>query len=111
MVVGLGCEKFTVDMLLDQADIYTGKCDYSPGIRKDFDAMVDALMKMADKKLAILNQRKRVTLPLFKALYRNAVRWQRCILRRYSESFSRLCSRYACKRRSNGSVFRGDRGS
>ena len=65
MVVGLGCEKFTVDMLLDQADISPENVIILQELR-GFDAMVDALMKMADKKLAILNQRKRVTLPLSK---------------------------------------------
>ena len=65
MVVGLGCEKFTVDMLLDQADISPENVIILQEL-KGFDAMVDALMKMADKKLAILNQRKRVTLPLSK---------------------------------------------
>ena len=32
--------------------------------QKGFDAMIDALMEMADKKLARLNERKRQTLPL-----------------------------------------------
>lgn len=65
MVVGLGCEKFTVQMLLDEADI-TPENVIILQEKKGFDAMIDALMEMADKKLAILNQRKRVTLPLSK---------------------------------------------
>lgn len=65
MVVGLGCEKFTVQMLLDEADI-TPENVIILQEQKGFDAMVDALMKMADKKLAILNERKRETLPLSK---------------------------------------------
>lgn len=65
MVVGLGCEKFTVEMLLDEADI-TPENVIILQEKKGFDAMIDALMEMADRKLAILNQRKRTTLPLFK---------------------------------------------
>lgn len=65
MVVGLGCEKFTVEMLLDEADISPENVIILQEL-KGFDAMVDALMEMADKKLAILNQRKRTTLPLSK---------------------------------------------
>ncbi len=65
MVVGLGCEKFTVEMLLDEADI-TPENVIILQEKKGFDAMIDALMEMADKKLAILNQRKRKTLPLSK---------------------------------------------
>ena len=65
MVVGLGCEKFTVQMLLDEADI-TPENVIILQEKKGFDAMINALMEMADKKLAILNQRKRETLPLSK---------------------------------------------
>lgn len=63
MVVGLGCEKFTVDMLLDAEDnkpenvIVLQDC-------KGFDAMIDALMAMAEEKLKILNERRREVLPL-----------------------------------------------
>ncbi len=63
MVVGLGCEKFTVDMLCEKADI-TPENVIILQEKKGFDAMIDALMEMADKKLAILNERKRQTLPL-----------------------------------------------
>ena len=65
LVVGLGCEKFTVPMLLDEADI-TPENVIILQEQEGFDAMIDALMKMADKKLAILNERKRETLPLSK---------------------------------------------
>lgn len=65
MVIGLGCEKFTVEMLLDEADI-TPENVIILQEKKGFDAMIDALMEMADRKLAILNQRKRTTLPLSK---------------------------------------------
>lgn len=63
MVVGLGCEKFTVDMLLDEADISPENVIILQE-KKGFDAMIGALMEMAEKKLAILNRRKRETLPL-----------------------------------------------
>lgn len=63
MVVGLGCEKFTVDMLCDAADI-TPENVIILQEKKGYDAMIDALMEMAEKKLKILNERKRVTLPL-----------------------------------------------
>lgn len=63
MVVGLGCEKFTVDMLLGEADI-TPENVIILQEKKGFDAMIGALMEMAEKKLAILNRRKRETLPL-----------------------------------------------
>jgi galactarate dehydratase len=63
MVVGLGCEKLTVDMLLDAADNNPDNVIIMQD-KKGFKAMVDALMEMADKKLAKLNTRKRVTLPL-----------------------------------------------
>lgn len=67
MVVGLGCEKFTVQMLLDEADI-TPENVIILQEKKGFDAMIDSLMEMAEKKLQILNQRKRETLPLSKLL-------------------------------------------
>lgn len=63
MVVALGCEKLTVEMLLDEADISTENVIVLQE-EKGMDAMVNALMEMADKKLAKLNQRKRETLPL-----------------------------------------------
>jgi galactarate dehydratase len=63
MVVALGCEKLTPDMLLDPAEnneenlIILQNC-------KGFTAMIDAIMKMAEKKLARLNIRKRTELPV-----------------------------------------------
>lgn len=63
MVVALGCEKFTVEMLLDEAD-NTPENVIILQEERGFEAMIDALMNMADKKLAKLNERKRVTLPL-----------------------------------------------
>ena len=63
MVVGLGCEKLTVEMLLDEADITPDNVIILQE-QKGFDAMIGALMEMAEKKLKILNERKRETLPL-----------------------------------------------
>ncbi|GHV94399.1 putative galactarate dehydratase (L-threo-forming) [Spirochaetia bacterium] len=65
MVVALGCEKLTPDMLLDTKKntaenlIILQEC-------KGFKAMVDALMSMAEQKLQKLNRRKRTELPLSK---------------------------------------------
>lgn len=63
MVVALGCEKLTVEMLLDEADISLENVIVLQE-QKGMDAMINALMDMADKKLAKLNKRKRETLPL-----------------------------------------------
>lgn len=65
MLVGLGCEKFTVDRF----------CEWYPELNneenvivlqnyKGYEAMTRAIMEMAEKKLKILNERKRETLPL-----------------------------------------------
>ncbi|MDF2590774.1 MAG: galactarate dehydratase [Clostridia bacterium] len=63
MVVGLGCEKFTVEMMLDEADRSAENVIILQELR-GFEAMIEELMKMADRKLAKLNERRRVTLPL-----------------------------------------------
>ena len=63
MVVALGCEKLTVERLLDKEDISPENVIVLQE-QKGFDAMIRAIMEMADKKLAILNKRKRETLPL-----------------------------------------------
>lgn len=63
MVVSLGCEKLTVDMLVDPENntpenvVVLQEC-------QGFDAMQNAIMSMAEKKLAILNERRREELPL-----------------------------------------------
>ena len=67
MVVSLGCEKFTVEKLLDATDISPENVIVLQEC-KGYDAMMNALLEMADKKLAILNERRRVTLPLSKLL-------------------------------------------
>lgn len=63
MVVALGCEKFTVEMLCDSADINKDNVIILQE-KEGFEDMITSLMEMAEKKLQILNQRKRVTLPL-----------------------------------------------
>ena len=67
MAVGLGCEKFTVEMLLDQADISPDNVIILQE-KKGFDDMVNSLMEMADRKLDRLNRRRRQTLPLSELL-------------------------------------------
>ncbi len=67
MFVALGCEKLTVEMLLDEPDIKPENVIILQE-EKGFDAMVKAIMDMAEKKLQILNQRQRVTLPLSELL-------------------------------------------
>lgn len=63
MVIGLGCEKLTVDKLLDQKDI-TPENVIILQEQKGFDAMIEAIMNMAERKLQILNQRRREELPI-----------------------------------------------
>ncbi len=65
MVVGLGCEKLTVDKLLppeeNNAENVLILQDY-PG----YASMMEVLLKMAETKLQTLNKRVRTTLPLSK---------------------------------------------
>ena len=67
MVVGLGCEKLTYDRVLPPEDITPGNCltlqDYA-----GHDAMMQAILDMADKKLQKLNLRRREELPLSELL-------------------------------------------
>ena len=67
MVVGLGCEKLTYDRVLQEEDITPENVltlqDY-PG----HDAMMQAILDMAEKKLQKLNQRRREELPLSELL-------------------------------------------
>lgn len=67
MVVSLGCEKLTVDMLIDEADISPENIIVLQE-QEGFDAMIEALLEMAKKKLKKLNERKRETLPLSELL-------------------------------------------
>ena len=67
MVVGLGCEKLTYDRVLPPEDITPENCltlqDW-----KGHDAMMQAILDMADKKLQRLNLRQREELPLSELL-------------------------------------------
>ena len=67
MVVGLGCEKLTYDRILPPEDITEENCltlqDW-----KGHDAMMQAILDMADKKLQKLNLRHREELPLSELL-------------------------------------------
>ena len=67
MVVGLGCEKLTYDRVVQEEDITPENVltlqDY-PG----HDAMMQAILDMAEKKLQKLNQRRREELPLSELL-------------------------------------------
>ena len=65
MVVSLGCEKLTVDMLLDD-DENNAENVIVLQEKSGFQDMIDSLMDMADQKLKRLNARKRETLPLSK---------------------------------------------
>ncbi len=63
MVVALGCEKLTVEMLIDEADIKPENVIILQDLA-GFNAMIDKLMEIAEVKLKKLNERKRETLPL-----------------------------------------------
>ena len=63
MVVALGCEKLTVEMLLQENEINSENVIVLQE-QKGFEAMIKAIMDMAEGKLKRLNERKRETLPL-----------------------------------------------
>ncbi|MDL2229435.1 UxaA family hydrolase [Treponema sp. OttesenSCG-928-L16] len=63
MVVGLGCEKLTVDMLLEPEENNPENVIILQD-HKGFGAMTDALLEMADAKLKRLDRRRRSILPL-----------------------------------------------
>lgn len=63
MVVALGCEKLTPEMLIDKEDINPENVLVLQDI-EGFVPMVHAIMEMAEKKLQKLNKRRRQTLPL-----------------------------------------------
>lgn len=65
MLVGLGCEKLTPDMLLS-AEENTRDNVVILQDHQGFHAMVAALMETAERKLARLNGRRRTSLPLTK---------------------------------------------
>ena len=63
MVVSLGCEKLTADMLVDP-ESNTPVNVVVLQENKGYEANIRAIMEMAEKKLAILDQRRREELPL-----------------------------------------------
>ncbi len=63
MVVALGCEKLTVEMLIEEKDISPDNVIVLQELQ-GFEAMIKAIMDMAESKLKKLNERKRETLPL-----------------------------------------------
>ena len=67
MVVGLGCEKLTLDRILTEEEISPENCLLIQEC-SGHDAMMDAILAMAKKKLERLNQRKREELPLSELL-------------------------------------------
>ncbi len=67
MVVGLGCEKLTYDRVLPPEDI-NGENVLTLQDFAGHDAMMNAIMEMAEKKLQRLNRRVREELPLSELL-------------------------------------------
>lgn len=63
MVIALGCEKLTVEMLIEEGDISPNNVIILQEL-DGFHAMIQAITEMAEKKLSILNERRRETLPL-----------------------------------------------
>lgn len=67
MVVALGCEKLTADMLVDPEN-NTPENVIVLQDNHGFEANIRAIMEMAEKKLAVLEQRRREELPLSELL-------------------------------------------
>ncbi|MDR1902799.1 MAG: UxaA family hydrolase [Treponema sp.] len=63
MAVGLGCEKLTMDMLLEPEENNTDNVIILQE-QNGFHAMIKAVMAMAERKLDRLNRRRRQRLPL-----------------------------------------------
>ncbi|MGF6989326.1 galactarate dehydratase [Lachnospiraceae bacterium PF1-21] len=63
MVVALGCEKLTPEMLLEEEDNKSENVIVLQDL-PGFEAMIQALMAMAESKLERLNARRRTVLPL-----------------------------------------------
>lgn len=65
MLVALGCEKFTVERFCeDYPELNTPENVIVLQEQKGYEAMINAIMEMAEKKLKILNERRREPLPL-----------------------------------------------
>lgn len=67
MVVSLGCEKLTVDMLVGEENNTPENVIVLQEF-KGFEAMTNAILDMAEKKLQVLEQRRREELPLSELL-------------------------------------------
>lgn len=65
LCIGLGCEKLQMDMILEPEEINSENVVILQDC-KGYQAMIDRICELAEKKLAVLNQRKRVELPLEK---------------------------------------------
>jgi galactarate dehydratase len=63
MILSLGCEKLTLEMLLDEAYITPENVVTLQNL-KGHDAIIKQIMEMAENKLRKLNERRRVNLPL-----------------------------------------------
>lgn len=63
MIVSLGCEKLTLEMLLDK-EYNTPENVVTLQNVEGYDAIIGEIMKIAESKLKRLNERKRVELPL-----------------------------------------------
>ena len=63
IVVGLGCEKLTYEMVLPREKINDDTCITLQEHRGHM-AMEEAIMELAEKKLCVLNERRREELPL-----------------------------------------------
>ena len=65
MLVALGCEKFTVERFCeDYPELNTPENVIVLQEQKGYEAMINAIMEMAEKKLKILNERRRQPRPL-----------------------------------------------
>lgn len=63
MILSLGCEKLTLEMLLDES-YNTPENVITMQNLKGHQAIMNTILEMADHKLQKLNQRERITLPL-----------------------------------------------
>ncbi|AEB07449.1 galactarate dehydratase [Coriobacterium glomerans PW2] len=69
MIVGLGCEKLTVEMLLaDQPELNCADNVIILQEHRGFEAMIEAILSMARQKLERLERRRRESLPISKLL-------------------------------------------
>ena len=67
MVIGLGCEKLVPERIMDREEMNSENLLILQE-QDGFAAMIDAIMEMAERKLAKLDKRRRETLPLSKLI-------------------------------------------